>query len=116
MLTIEYFSHLPAFSMSGHAKEAPRGADIVCAGASALLFTLIAMLDGKEDDLCPEFFEHNDHYNITCQPELRYMPDALGIFRDFAKGFEFLARYYPDYVKFIKDPPLSAKKEPIEHE
>ena len=76
--------------MSGHAKEAPRGADIVCAGASALLYTLIKYLDKLEDEFEPEVFEYNGRIQYNLSARLyRYMPDALGIFRDFATGFEF---------------------------
>ena len=107
MLTIEYFSHLPAFSISGHAKEAPRGADIVCAGASALLYTLIKYLDKLEDEFEPEVFEYNGRINICLDPPVSLMHDARLLFEAFATGFEMLSKDYPDNVKFIKDPPLS---------
>ena len=107
MLTIEYFSHLPAFSMSGHAKEAPRGADIVCAGASALLYTLIKYLDKLEDEFEPEVFEYNGRINICLDPPVSLMHDARLLFEAFATGFEMLSKDYPNNVKYIKDPPFS---------
>ena len=107
MFTIEYFSHLPAFSISGHAKEAPRGADIVCAGASALLYTLIKYLDRLEDEFEPEVFEYNGRINICLDPPVSLMHDARLLFEAFATGFEMLSKDYPDNVKFIKDPPFS---------
>ncbi len=108
MLTVEYFSTLPAFSMSGHAKEAPRGADIVCAGASALLYTLIKYLDKLEDEFEPEVFEYNGRINICIDPPVSLMHDAKLLFRAFATGFEMLAKDFPDNVRFLKDPPKEA--------
>ena len=108
MLTIEYFSHLPAFSISGHAKEAPRGADIVCAGASALLYTLIKYLDKLEDEFEPEVFEYNGRINICLNPPVSIMHDAKLLFEAFATGFEMLAHDFPDNVRFVKNPPKEA--------
>ena len=105
MLTVEYFDYLPAFSFRGHANSGPKGKDLVCAGASALFFTLIKYLDRLEDEFEPEVYEYDGRINICIDPPVSLMHDARLLFEAFATGFEMLSKDYPDNVKFIKDPP-----------
>ena len=107
MLTVEYFPRVPALSFTGHAGSGPFGEDLVCAGASALLYTLIKYLDKLEDEFEPEVFEYNGRINICLDPPVSLMHDARLLFEAFATGFEMLSKDYPDNVKFIKDPPFS---------
>ncbi len=108
MLTVEYFDDLPAFSFAGHALFAPKGGDLVCAGASALFFTLIKYLDRLEDEFEPEVFEYNGRINICLDPPTALMHDAKLLFEAFATGFEMLAKDFPENVRFVKDPPKEA--------
>ena len=110
MLTVEYFSDLPAFSFAGHANSGPKGKDIVCAGASALFFTLIRCLDKLDDDFEPEVFKYGDRTNITLDPPISGMHDVKLLFGAFAEGFEMLGNKYPDNVRFVKDPQLGVKQ------
>ncbi len=108
MLTVEYFDDLPAFSFAGHALFAQKGGDLVCAGASALFFTLIKYLDRLEDEFEPEVFEYNGRINICLDPPTALMHDAKLLFEAFATGFEMLAKDFPENVRFVKDPPKEA--------
>ncbi len=108
MLTIEYFDNLPAFSFCGHANSGPKGKDLVCAGASALFFTLIRYLDKLEDELEPEVYEYNGRINICLDPPVALMHDARLLFEVFATGFEMLAKDYPNNIRFVKNPPMEA--------
>ena len=109
MLTIEYFDYLPAFSFRGHANSGPKGKDLVCAGASALFFTLIKYLDKLEDEFEPEVYEYNGRINICLDPPVSLMHDARLLFEAFATGFEMLAHDFPDNVRFVKNPPKEAE-------
>ena len=105
MLTVEYFPRVPALSFTGHAGSGPFGKDLVCAGASALFFTLIKYLDRLEDEFEPEVYEYDGRINICIDPPVSLMHDAKLLFEAFATGFEMLAKDFPDNVKFIKNPP-----------
>ena len=113
MLTIEYFPRVPALSFTGHAGSGPFGEDLVCAGASALFFTLIGYLDRLDEEFEPELLEYGDRINITLDPPKYRMQDARLLLGAFAGGFEMLGEKYPENVKFIKDPPHSAEEEDL---
>ena len=53
-------------TLRGHADYAPRGEDIVCAAASALVFALIGALEETvqiaRDKSCPEFATYLDEF------------------------------------------------------
>ena len=108
MLKVEYFSDLPAFSFVGHAQFAPFGGDVICSGASTLLFTLIECLEKLEDDFDVEICETDERLNISLDPPISLRHDAKLLFEIFATGFEMLSKDFPDYVRFIKDPPKEA--------
>lgn len=85
----------------GHADYAPCGQDIVCAGASALTFTLasylsdnreqFSKLDIKLDDPgeCLIFFEGTTE-------------TAQAVFDSYIKGYEMLAERYPENIIITK--------------
>lgn len=84
---------------AGHAGYAPTGQDIVCAGASALMQTLVYLLadeDGVESGAWDE--PEGPRLAVTAVPPLKQrVEDAL----EFAKaGFVLLAERYPEYVRF----------------
>lgn len=86
-------------SVFGHAGYAPRGADIVCAGMSALFFTLVEALDIAGLDKYVrledpgrayiEFYTARETLNKETQAQLKY----------FETGAQMLAEQYPDNVR-----------------
>ena len=52
MTRIVYEPGLPAMRFSGHAGAGTKGNDLVCAAVSALMFTLLAALEGSETKRC----------------------------------------------------------------
>ena len=108
MLKVEYFSRIPALSLAGHAGSAPKGEDLVCAGASALFFALIRYLDSLGEEFEPEIFKYGDRINITLDPPISLMHDARLLLGAFALGFEMVSYKYTENVEYVKDPPVEA--------
>ena len=84
----------------GHAGYAPAGQDIVCAGASMLMETLVYMLAGCEEADCCAYREPTGprvSVKLTgniCESDLAAI--------EFAKnGLALLAERYPDHVHFV---------------
>lgn len=97
MPTGERMRRLEAY---GHAGYAPAGQDIVCAGASMLMETLVYMLAGCEEADCCAYREPTGprvSVKLTgniCESDLATI--------EFAKnGLALLAERYPDHVHFV---------------
>ena len=97
MPTGERMRRLEAY---GHAGYAPAGQDIVCAGASMLMETLVYMLAGCEEADCCAYREPTGprvSVKLTgniCESDLAAI--------EFAKnGLALLAERYPDHVHFL---------------
>ena len=84
---------------AGHAGYAPLGQDIVCAGASTLMQTLVYLL-AEEEGVTSDAWDEPDgpRLTVTAAPPVKQrVEDAL----EFAKaGFVLLAERYPEYVRF----------------
>lgn len=96
MIAALYEPGVPALRVSGHAQYAPKGADIVCAAASVLVYALLEAAGGAEeleppgqtaDSVAPLF-------------ALRGGEGDREAFRVVAGGFRLLARQFPENVKF----------------
>lgn len=88
-------------TMQGHAGYAPEGADIVCAGASALFSTLENVLA-----LCGADVRARDapgDCEIVCAEPDRTVRDA---FRFTFVGLMALSRAYPAHVRIAADVPM----------
>lgn len=84
---------------AGHAGYAPAGQDIVCAGASILMQTLICLLAGEEGVKGDAWDEpEGPRVAVTAAPPRR--PETEGAFEFVKAGFALLAERYPDHVKF----------------
>lgn len=81
----------------GHAGYAERGSDIVCAGASALAFTLIQRLINM-DDVEVEHEEGDGKMHIFAKGARTKEPvDTI------ATGFRLLADTYPKHIVFFEE-------------
>lgn len=95
MIAALYEPGVPALRVSGHAQYAPKGADIVCAAASVLMYALLEAGGAEEpeppgqtaDGVAPLF-------------ALRGGEGDREAFRVVAGGFQLLARQFPENVKF----------------
>lgn len=84
-------------TVSGHANYAPAGQDIVCAGISTLVQTLISSIEELTDDKIK--------YDISpgrVDIELRNVSaDTELLVGSFFCGVRQIAESYPDYVKLL---------------
>lgn len=80
----------------GHAGNAPKGEDVVCAGVSTLTVTLA---DALSRVYAPGFKAVMDDgaAHIECRENKQTRPIVQTIFR----GFDMLAASYPDEVQII---------------
>lgn len=86
-------------SLIGHAGQAPAGQDIVCAGASALIYSLSKMLQRHKDEcLRLEILVENGNGSIAVQPSLAFANGCQRAFETVLCGFEEIAEQYPDYI------------------
>jgi len=85
----------------GHAGAAERGKDIVCAGASALGFTLLAAALEREDyHAAYHMDEAEGLLDTRCEPEEAARGDCRYLFEIIAGGFEMMATSYADNLTF----------------
>ena len=83
----------------GHAGYAPAGQDIVCAGASTLMQTLVCVLAGEEGAKS-DAWDEPEGPRLAVTAAAPQKPWVEGAF-EFAKaGFALLAERYPDHVRF----------------
>ena len=84
---------------AGHAGYAPAGQDIVCAGASTLMQTLVYLLAGEESAKS-DAWDEPEGPRLAVTAAAPQKPWVEGAF-EFAKaGFALLAERYPDNVRF----------------
>lgn len=103
MIEVRYNIKECWLEVKGHAKYAPVGHDIVCAGASTLAFTLAESLLGLlEYQTCyPEYTFDKGDASIRYFPkeDLRRYTDI--VFVSILKGFEVLEKNHPNNIKIL---------------
>lgn len=96
MIRVRYERTIPSMAITGHAKYAEPGQDIVCAAASALLNTVVASLR-KEDD----------KYTIATADRQGAYVSYVGKNKDKARcimdtvhtGYACIAEQYPENIR-----------------
>lgn len=91
MIRAVYESAVPRLTVRGHAAYAPRGQDIVCAAASALLYALAGSLQQSGGDV-PDVSVAPGFVKITGGPE------DTASFALTVGGLRQLAMRYPAHV------------------
>lgn len=97
MPTGERMRRLEAY---GHAGYAPAGQDIVCAGASMLMETLVYMLAGCEEADCCAYREPTGP-RVSVKLTGNICESDLAVIEFAKNGLALLAERYPDYVHFV---------------
>lgn len=80
-------------SVSGHARAAPKGEDIICAAASILVLTLISALD--------EYGARDFKHRLTdgdAEVKFRLDKSTTHLYNSFKCGFNILHEMYPQYI------------------
>lgn len=91
------------FTCEGHAGQAERGQDIVCASASILAYTLAQnihfMRDKGKFKGNPRVILKDGNAYISCKPKKVSMSEVLHTFFIVQVGYSLLAHNYPQYVE-----------------
>lgn len=97
MPTGERMRRLEAY---GHAGYTPAGQDIVCAGASMLMETLVYMLAGCEEADCCAYREPTGP-RVSVKLTGNICESDLAVIEFAKNGLALLAERYPDHVHFV---------------
>jgi len=101
MINVEFNPIEHEVTVKGHAGYDEEGKDIVCASASALLYTIKHSLEKAvemlENDTLKLSVKKGDA-SIRCTPKAEYEANVDVIFWTVLNGFEALAEGFPEYV------------------
>lgn len=104
MIDIVYDRGKHKLTVKGHAKSAPKGEDLVCAGVSALVYTLAAnvthLCEDKSHCRRPVIKLNDGDATIACSPVHGMKALTTLTFNTVCVGFELLAAEYPDFVRY----------------
>lgn len=103
MIQIEYFRRKNRVKITGHANSGEVGHDLVCAGVSALAYTLAANVGNMEDmgqakNVKVELETGNSF--IKCKAVRGCEDMVRRIFEAVCVGFELLATSYPKNISY----------------
>ena len=103
MIQVVYYRAYNRLTVKGHAYSEAPGHDLVCAGASALVYTLAANVVNMEAigqvlDVTMKL-EPGDA-EISCRPRTKYKAVVERIFEAVCVGFEILADSNPKYISY----------------
>lgn len=100
MIHITYDSLKPSIRATGHAGYAEQGKDIVCAGVSALFFTLGLALQDRGIAYDSRGREDMGDLYIKALPEAEQRYPVTVMFETIKVGLEQIARKHPKHVEF----------------
>lgn len=103
MIKAIYYRRYNRLTIEGHANSGEPGHDLVCAGVSALAYTLAANVGNMEaNDLIrnPIVKLESGRAEISCEPKRRAGAFVSRIFEAICVGFEMLDRDYPQYISY----------------
>ena len=89
--------------MKGHAGQAEKGHDLVCASASILAYTVakyVEYVDDADGMMVEPHIEMDEGYTlIVANPTEEYIAEVLNAFFVAEVGFSLLEQNYPQYVE-----------------
>ena len=90
--------------VEGHAGQAEKGQDIICASVSMLVYTLAQyvkwMYEQHQLKRMPLIELEEGNSQVVIKPKGEWMATALHAFFVVSVGFDLLSRNYPEYVTF----------------
>lgn len=103
MIKVDYYRRYSRVTIKGHALADVPGHDLVCAGCSALAYTLAANVGdmeakGNVRDVIVKLEPGNAE--ICCKPRSKYTASVDRIFAAICVGFELLAASNPKYISY----------------
>ena len=101
MTTVKYDPDLFRMEISGHAGWAPPGHDLVCAGASTLMVTLIESTTDIPE-LQTGIYMKDALVTVQSYPDEDMEDKCRTIYETIYRGFEALKESYPDNVRTFR--------------
>ena len=100
MITAVMYWDRMRLEVSGHANAAPKGQDIVCAGASMLTGALAGVLEDAQQRGRTKFRCEDTEEGLTiwAEPQMSCYREIKSYFRMCVKGFQMLQEQYSKYV------------------
>lgn len=103
MIQVVYYRQYNRLTIEGHALAGTPGHDLVCAGCSALAYTLAANVgnlenNGQVKDVTVKL--EPGKAEISCRPMTKYTAMVARIFEAVCVGFEMLAASNPQYISY----------------
>ena len=103
MINVVYYRKYNRVTIKGHALSNVPGHDLVCAGCSALAYTLAANVGDMESrGYVSDVVVNLDSGNaeIGCKPRSKFTTSVDRIFAAICVGFELLAASNPKYISY----------------
>lgn len=104
MIEIIYYPRFNAVIVKGHAGFAEPGKDIVCAGVSAVTWTLaetVKKLVSEDKAMEPKVMITSGRAEISVDALPKFEEYIRDIFECICRGFRRIAEQSPEYVSFI---------------
>lgn len=103
MIEVTYHRAYSRVTVKGHAYSGEPGHDLVCAGATALTYTLadrVIHLAENAQAREPVTVLEEGKAEISCNPNHKFKAAATIIFDTICAGYELLAHNFPDNISF----------------
>jgi len=103
MIKIVFRPEIFELEITGHAGQADKGKDIVCAAVSALFYTLAEALCESREMLedTPNIKEEDGNGYIKCIPKEEYVGNIARTYWTVLVGLQMMAEHYSKYINFI---------------
>ena len=100
MTVVEYHPEEFRMNITGHAEFAVPGEDIVCAGLSMLMATLVAATTEEPEYQTSVYINHDTaEVDIQSDPHVGYEDTCLAVYNTIYLGYRTAEESYPDHVK-----------------
>lgn len=103
MIKVTYHRNYHRVTVEGHANSGEAGHDLVCAGVSALTYTLAANVAHMADSgqvRIESMVLSSGKAEISCKPVSRFKGTVGLVLQAVCVGFEILAHDYPQYIRY----------------
>jgi uncharacterized protein YsxB (DUF464 family) len=103
MVRVVYHRDCHRVGVTGHAQSDERGKDLICASVSILVYTLADYVKKAEEEKrvwCSVTYLEEGDAIISCSPNFGQSKTITTVFDAICRGFELLARDYPDNISY----------------
>ena len=103
-ISMTYTDTTLSLKVEGHAGQAEKGQDVVCASVSMLVYTIAQytrwMYEQHQLKRSPLIELEEGNSQVIAKPKAEHMAEGLHAFFVASVGFGLLAKNYPEYVTF----------------